>query len=141
MPTADVVLLDTHTWLWWTNGDRPLSRPARRVLDGATKVVIPAVCLWEVAALVARERIRIDRDPLSWMQRALAEDRVALAPLTPEIAVAAAGLGREGFHGDPTDRLIYGTARAVDATLVSADETMHAFERSLPARRPRHIVW
>lgn len=141
MPNADLVLLDTHTWLWWTNGGRPLSRPARRALDQAARVVVPAVCLWEIAGLVARGRIRLDRDPLAWMQRALAEDRVELAPLSPEVAVASADLRREGFHGDPTDRLIYGTSRVLDATLVSADEGMRAFERSLPARRARHIVW
>lgn len=141
MPSADLVVLDTHSWLWWTDAKKPLSRAGRRAVDRALGVMVPAVCLWEIVGLVDRSRIRLDRDPLSWMQQALAGDRVDLAPLSPEIAVTAAGLGREGFHGDPTDRLIYATARVFDATLVSADQGMRAFERSLPARRPRHIVW
>jgi PIN domain nuclease of toxin-antitoxin system len=141
MPTSDVVVLDTHSWLWWTDAKKPLSRAGRRAVDRAATLLVPAVCLWELAGLVERGRIRLDREPLSWMKRALSEERVELAALTPEVAVAAAGLGKEGFHGDPTDRLIYATARAFDATLVSADRGMQTFERALPARRTRHLVW
>jgi PIN domain nuclease of toxin-antitoxin system len=142
MPKAELVVLDTHVWLWWTDGQHPLSAAARRAVDRATTVLVPAVCLWEIGALVARNRIRLDGDdPLSWMKLALAEDRVELAALSPEVAAIAADLGREGFHGDPIDRLIYGTARAADATLVSADTGMRAFEKALPARRGRHVVW
>jgi PIN domain nuclease of toxin-antitoxin system len=141
MPTADAVVLDTHAWLWWQSGAKGLSRAARRALDQATVVVVPAVCLWEVAQLSALGRIRTDRDTLEWMRQALAQDRVELAPLSPEIAVISADLGREGFPGDPSDRLVYGTARTLDAPLLSADERMRSFERGLPRRQPRHIVW
>lgn len=141
MPNADVVVLDTHSWVWWAGGEPNLTRPGRRAIDRARRVVVPAPCLWEVAELVARKRLWLDRDPLSWLHRAIAEERVELAALSPEVAVVAAELGREGFHGDPTDRLIYGTARALDAVLVSADEGMRSFERALPPRTTRHIVW
>ena len=141
MPSADVVVLDTHSWVWWAGDEPNLTRPGRRAIDQARRVVVPAPCPWEVAELVARKRLRLDRDPLGWMQRALAEDRVELAPLSPQIAVVAAGLGREGFHEDPTDRLIYATARSLDATPVRADAGMKAFERALPSRQARHVVW
>jgi PIN domain nuclease of toxin-antitoxin system len=141
MPSADVAVLDTHAWVWWAGGEPNLTRAGRRAIDRARLVIVPAPSLWEVAELVMRERLWLDRETRSWMEQSLAEERVELAPLSPEVAVAAADLGREGFHGDPTDRLIYATARVLDATLVSADRGMRAFERSLPARRARHIVW
>jgi PIN domain nuclease of toxin-antitoxin system len=45
--------------------------------------------------------------------------------LTPEIAVEAAQLR---FTGDPFDRVIYATARAEDALLVTRDERLHELE-------------
>jgi PIN domain nuclease of toxin-antitoxin system len=64
-----------------------------------------------------------------------------LAGLTPEIAVAAVGLGREGFHADPADRLIYATARTHGVPLLSADRLMAGFETGLGRRVPRLVVW
>ena len=75
------------------------------------------------------------------MRRALAMDRVVTGPLSPQIATEAVGLRREGFHGDPADRLIYATARVLDAVLISDDDTIRAFENSRPRRAPRHLVW
>jgi len=42
--------------------------------------------------------------------------------------------GQLAFAGNPADRLIYATARAADAPLVTRDERMHAFD-------PERVVW
>jgi PIN domain nuclease of toxin-antitoxin system len=57
----------------------------------------------------------------------------AVAP-DQDAAVAAALLGRDGFHGDPADRLIYATTRALGATLVTRDEAMRRFD-------PERTLW
>lgn len=141
MPSADVAVLDTHAWIWWVGDEPNLTGAGRRAIDRARLVMVPAPSLWEVAELVVRGRLWLDREPRAWMEQSLATEGVELAPLAPEVAVASADLRQEGFHGDPTDRLIFATARVLDATLVSADRGMRAFERALPARRTRHIVW
>lgn len=51
--------------------------------------------------------------------------------LAPEIAIDAAQLR---MVGDPFDRVIYATARANDAQLVTMDERMRAFD-------PARTVW
>ena len=48
------VLLDTHTLLWWLDGDRKLSRRARAVIgDLATVVLVSAASAWEIATKCA----------------------------------------------------------------------------------------
>lgn len=141
MPSSRTIVLDTHVWIRWSLESGPLSRPALRAIEGAQALVVPTICLWEVALLVDRGRLELDGGPLEWTRRALELPQVVAGPITPEVAVEAAGLRRENFHADPADQLIYATARALDAVLVSADRAMRAFEAARPASAARHLVW
>lgn len=129
-----MVVLDTHAWLWWLSQPGKLSPAARRAIDEAESVGVCAVSAWEVAMLVGRGRISLDRDVATWVRQALAHPRVTAAPLTAEVAVAAGLLDAERFPGDPADRFIYATARAHRAPLVTRDERLRAYD-------PRGTVW
>ncbi len=85
----------------------------------------------ELAERVERGRISLASPTRSWVRDALARDRVRQLALTAELALDAAQLR---FGGDPADRVIYATARAADAQLVTRDERMHAFD-------PERAVW
>jgi PIN domain nuclease of toxin-antitoxin system len=122
-----MIVLDTHAWLWWVSDPAKLGRAARRELDRSTSVGVPAICCLEIATLVARSRIALDRPTLDWLHAALAVPRVELLALTPAIAVRAAALP-SGFPGDPADRLIVATALIESATLISKDQRIHRFE-------------
>lgn len=116
-----MTVLDTHAWIWWVSEPARLGRGARRALDGAKRIGVPAICCLEVSTLAARGRISLDRPPLEWILDALALPRVELLALTPAVAVKAAGLP-ETFPGDPADRLIAATALLEAATLVTKDD-------------------
>ena len=73
--------------------------------------------------LVTKRRLGLDRDVLVWIKQALARPRMALLPLSPEVAVGAAGLVGE-FDGDPADRFIAATALRHRAQLVTKDRRM-----------------
>lgn len=103
--------------------------------------MVPAICAGELAQLVAEGRLGLDRPVRDWVAQAVSAHPFTPADLSWEVAIAAVDLGREGFHLDPADRLIYATARALGAPLLSADSLMEAFERRLPARSPRLVVW
>ncbi len=79
-------------------------------------------------------RIEIDRAVDVWIAQALADVRTRSLPLTSAVAVRAALLGREGFGGDPADRIIYSTARDSGAKLVTRDKALRAFD-------PRGTIW
>lgn len=78
-----------------------LSRAAAEGLARATEVRVPDVCLWEVAMLAGRGRIRLDRELDLWLRQALGQPRVAAAPISPAVASAVMDLERVGFHADP----------------------------------------
>jgi len=140
MPTKPdkPVVLDTHAWLWWESSPSRLGRAGRARIESAATIGVAAISAWEVAMLDARGRISLDRPVLGWIRQALGTPRVRLHPLSPEIAVAAATLS--GMGGDPADRMIYATAVAADATLISKDRRLTAFDRSRPPAE-RLVRW
>lgn len=128
-----MIVLDTHAWLWWLAEPSKLSRAARQAIDEAETIGVCTISAWEVATLARRRRITLDREVAAWIRQAFAPARVTSQPLSPEAAVAA-GLLDDGFPGDPADRLIYATARAHRAPLVTRDERIRGFDA-------RNTVW
>jgi PIN domain nuclease of toxin-antitoxin system len=123
-----VIVLDTHAWLWWTSEPERLSDAARAAIAETASIGISTISAWEVAMLTVRGRISLDRDVGLWVRQALAQERVeALAP-SAETAIAAGLLDAKSFPGDPADRLIYATATAAEARLVTRDGAIRAFD-------------
>jgi len=118
------VLLDTHIWWWWVNGERGLSRAQERQLrkvGPSSPALVSDISLWEVSTLVSLGRIR-PRVPLrEWLEQAAAEPLVRRCAISPAIAAEVAELP-ETFHRDPADRILIATARILDATLLTQDE-------------------
>jgi PIN domain nuclease of toxin-antitoxin system len=133
MELRPVIALDTHAWIWWASNPQKLSVAARRSIVDARELYVASISCWEVAMLVAKGRLELDRDVLVWLRQALALPRMSLVPLSPEIAVAAANLG-EDFPGDPADRMIVATALAQKAPLVTKDRRIRSY-------KPLAAIW
>lgn len=129
-----MIVLDTHAWLWWVSSPEKLSPAARDAMEGARELGVSPISCWELATKVAQGKLRLDREIDVWVHQALARPRLRVAELLPEIAVAAGGLGAEGFHGDPADRMIVATAMHHDSLLVTKDQAIREFE-------PVRSVW
>ncbi len=123
MGGRDLIVLDTHVWLWWVDGTKSLPRPAKVAIDRADILGVPAICLWEVVMLVEKGRLELGLDLNTWLARSLALPGVELLALSPDIAVATSQLG-PGFHGDPADRLVAATALRAGVSLVTADRRL-----------------
>lgn len=122
------VLLDTHVWIWLALAQHArLSASARIALQEARQKWIAAISCWEIAKLVEKQRIGFSIPLLTWIERALAENEIRIAALSPAIAVESTHL--EGFHKDPADQLIVATARVAGWPLISADERIRAYSR------------
>lgn len=125
-----MIVLDTHTLVWWANGDDALSKKARmaieRELEGG-KIVVSAISAWEIAMLVERERLVLSMDVSSWLSTVSAIDAVQFMPVDVEIGVKSVDLPGE-FHKDPADRMIVATARRLAVPLVTRDEKIRAYK-------------
>jgi PIN domain nuclease of toxin-antitoxin system len=116
-----MILLDTHAWIWWASRSANLSTAARQSIDAEGEVGVAAISCWEVAMLVDKGRLKLDRDVGLWVDQAVALPKVVLLALTPQIAVASVRLP-SGFQGDPADRMIVATAKQQGVPLVTKDE-------------------
>ncbi len=119
-----MILLDTHALLWLNQGSPRLGPRARQAADEALladSLAVSAVSFWEVAVLVERRRVELDRSTDRWHQELLRSGLTEI-PLDGKIAIAAIGL--PGLHGDPADRFIAATAIIKEARLITADRRL-----------------
>ena len=125
------VLLDTHVLVWLLNNSDRISAGVHGQIEEAADqdlLFVSAITPWEIAMLVTKGRLRLNRDVADWIDAALGLPGIHLEPLSPAIAVASTRLPptrQSGqVHPDPADRILIATARNIDATLVTADERM-----------------
>ncbi|EKE78206.1 type II toxin-antitoxin system VapC family toxin [Oceanibaculum indicum] len=119
-----MLALDTHTLLWLMAESPSLGRKARSEIDSGRDdgiLAVPAICFWEVALLLRKNRVRLDRPVEKWRQDVLSAD-IAELPMTGEIGILSVQLA--DLHGDPADRLIAATCLVHNATLLTADRRL-----------------
>jgi PIN domain nuclease of toxin-antitoxin system len=116
---AQVIILDTHIWIWWVNGDDLLSTGRKELIEAAEAVVVSAISCFEVSWLERHNRIELPFVRSVWFEKALQGSNILLMPITPEIASMAVDLPEH--HSDPQDRIIIATALAHDGRLMSLD--------------------
>ena len=119
-----IVILDTHTWIWWVNESNSLSKKAQKHIDVTEFLGVSVISCWEVAMLVEKQRIGLNMDVVDWIELALERPKVKLLPIDPKIAVLATRLPGK-FHSDPADRFIVATCLKHSASLISKDQTIH----------------
>ena len=122
-----MITLDTHAAVWWTLTPELLSATAAAAIGEAEGLLIPSIVFWEVALLVRKARLRLNRDQpvAAWAQQVLSIARVQEASLTHRLAIAA---DAAEMHADPADRFIAATAQHYHAPLVTKDRLL----RDLP---------
>ncbi len=119
-----MILLDTHALIWLNLGVSQLGPRARQIADEALpegRLAVSAVSFWEVAVLVGRRRIELEKSTVRWHQELLRSGLIEI-PLDGEIAIAAINL--PDLHGDPADLFIAATAIINEARLITADRRL-----------------
>lgn len=115
-----MILLDTHIWLWTLNDPARLSASQNEAMKADDDLVVSAVSCWEVALLVSKNRITLDKPLSEWIRDATSRFGIRAVDLTPAVAVASTRLPGT-FHADPADRFLVATARLRDCALVTSD--------------------
>jgi PIN domain nuclease of toxin-antitoxin system len=118
-----LIVLDTHTWVWWVAVPEQLSAPAREEIDRAMErgeICISSISSWEVALLVRKGRLELTIPVDDWIAKSEALPFIRFVPLDNRIAFRSNYLPGE-LHEDPADRIIVATALTLGAPLVSRD--------------------
>jgi len=117
------LLLDTHTFLWFIEGDRKLSgTAAQRIGDPVTRVYVSVVSAWEIVIKLRTGKLTLDR-PLSvlWPE-SVAANHFEVLDVSEQHVLTLESLPLH--HRDPFDRLLIAQAIVEDLDLVSADSAL-----------------
>jgi PIN domain nuclease of toxin-antitoxin system len=123
-----MIVLDTHTLVWWVAGHAELSKTAKTIIDkelAKGEVVVSSISAWEIAMLVAHGRLTLTMQTTQWLATVAKIQGLRFLPVDTDIAVKAVEL--IDFHKDPADRFIVATARNLSAGLVTRDEKIRAY--------------
>ncbi len=122
-----MILLDTHSLIWWVSKDKKLSPAALAAIeDDGLEILVSSMTIWEIALLVTHGRIGLSKSLEAWIATVEKIDKVAFIPVDNDIAVGAITLPGD-FHKDLADRIIIATARKFGAPIVTADDKIRAY--------------
>jgi PIN domain nuclease of toxin-antitoxin system len=120
------VLLDTHTFLWWLDGDRRLSRRARSVIGEESNVVfVSAVSAWEITTKARLGKLDGAREVAADVSACVLSQGFTALDITLGHGQRAGALS--GPHLDPFDRMLVAQAQAEDLSVVSNDRVFDAY--------------
>jgi PIN domain nuclease of toxin-antitoxin system len=112
-------LLDTHSFLWFINGDDQLSLKAKNTIADPNSIkFISIASFWEIAIKVNLGKLSLDMAYQDLRQHIIANGFEVL-PITFEHTIELTGL--ELFHRDPFDRIIIAQALSEKLIVISKD--------------------
>jgi len=114
------VLLDTHVFLWWVEGERPLPARARAAIANRdNECLLSVASAWEMAIKAGLGKLRLSLP----VTRFVVENVAANGFRMLDIGVAHVGRVETlaAHHGDPFDRLLVAQALEEKLPIVSAD--------------------
>ncbi len=112
-------LLDTHSFLWFINGDEQLSEKAKIAIQDpdATKYV-SIVSFWEIAIKLSLGKIKLDM-AYQDLQQHVSVNGFEILPITFEHTIELTTL--DFHHRDPFDRIIIAQALIEKLVLITKD--------------------
>ena len=68
-----MIALDTHTLIWWVNGDSQFSPKAKAAIEHEQQnedgiILVSAISAWEIALLVGRDRLTLGMNLDDWLE-------------------------------------------------------------------------
>lgn len=115
-----MILLDTHTLVFWADDPQRLGRKARKEINRTSRIGVHIISCFEIAILVKKEKIILDKPVDEWLADALSHPKIEIVPLTVSVAVGCTRLPGD-FHRDPADRMLAATCLQENFPLVSKD--------------------
>jgi PIN domain nuclease of toxin-antitoxin system len=113
-------LLDTHTFIWYFNGDPQLSKIALDILDDKTKIKSLSIAsLWEIAIKVNAGKLELGY-PFNTIEGKLIVNQINVLPVSFRHTDFLINLPLH--HRDPFDRMIIAQSIVEDLTVISKDK-------------------
>jgi PIN domain nuclease of toxin-antitoxin system len=112
-------LLDTHTFLWYLDGNRSLSKKVREIIDNPkNKSYISIASIWEMGIKISLGKLQLDL-PLEELKQELVKNEIEILPLDFEHINELMDL--DYHHRDPFDRILICQAKCEKLKILSKD--------------------
>jgi PIN domain nuclease of toxin-antitoxin system len=124
------LLLDTHTFIWWTISVARLSSQALSLLqDRQNALFLSLTSLWEMQLKIQLGKLHFNSPLSQIVEEQQRINGLRLLAITPQHIYA---LGQLPFHHkDPFDRLLIAQAVTETLPLVSADPALAAYQAQI----------
>lgn len=126
-----MILLDTHTLLWWVSGSPKLSSKALSeilVSQKSGSIFVSSISIWEIAMLVKEGEITFNASFDEWISWLKQISGINFVPLESDILINSVFLS-ELNHKDAADRIIIATALSLGCPLITKDKKIRGYKR------------
>jgi len=114
------LLLDTHSFLWFIEGNARLSGRARTLIeDNTNDVFLSLASVWEMAIKISLGKLHVVEDFQTFISQQCSQNNIELLDIT--LAHSAAVIPLPFHHRDPFDRLLIAQSLVEQMPLVSDD--------------------
>jgi PIN domain nuclease of toxin-antitoxin system len=122
-------LLDTHTLIWFFEGDVSLSTKATLAIeDEDSQKYVSIASLWEIGIKLSVGKLKLKGSFASFLNE-LASTDIQILPISPLHALRVSQL--EFFHKDPFDRLIISQSLEDNLTVIGKDPNFPLYNTAL----------
>lgn len=119
------LLLDTHTLIWFLNGDEKLSKAARLAIENPANIKIVSVAsIWEIAIKISLEKFKYPGGFNHFLEL-IDENGFEILQISFEHTLIVSSL--EFIHHDPFDRLLIAQSKNDDLTILTLDENIKKY--------------
>lgn len=126
MVQAVRVLLDTHVFIWWNEGDSRLSKKAIQTLeDPKNSLVLSVATAWELAIKTQSGKLRLPEAASTYVPTRAAHYGMEILPIHLAHALALAALPL--LHRDPFDRILIVQSQIERLSILTADPAIRGY--------------
>lgn len=125
-----MILLDTHTLIWFLTKPNELSSAASKLIEKdykTTPILISSMSIWEICHLIKKNKISFSVPLEIWFSKLNQKREFQYVPVDNNIAYRSQDLPGV-FHADPADRIIVATAMITGATLITKDAKIRKYQ-------------
>jgi len=121
------LLLDTHAFIWWNEGDKKLPSKIDQLLrDRSNQVWLSLASVWEMQIKVQIGKLRLSRPLPDLIDQEIRVNRLRLLSISYDDILHLEQLPMH--HRDPFDRIIIAQALTGGFHLVSDDSNMPMYD-------------
>lgn len=127
-----MIVLDTHTLIWWVDSPQKLSKKAKNLIEQAkTKeksILVSSITTFEIYLLIKSGKLELATHPDIWLEKI--ESLISIKFIPVDNRVAAFSVNLPDFSNkDPADRMIVATALLYGTKLITSDEKIMNYKK------------